>query len=272
MGYYADENRMDEDQDEDEDDSWPFEFLDTTSGLELTPKYYLNPTSSTARRLIINSSFQQLSLEWSLDSGLKLMLEGTPNMESVDLHQMAVRIGIQELEAIKAHWPKLKHLGLMPDDPVPDRPPGVGEADQYPRDIIDLEQMEEAAIALLPDQYLLRLITTPRYQPFIPPQLTSNGEAFQEDYGGDGPISQPIEKEQAVMNDLPTPNLSEQIIREGRMIRCPLELCHLISERDNARWLKTHLSKVSFTGAGDLESDAEDILFRWNLSFRLHGR
>lgn len=59
---------------------------------------------------------QQRSLEWSLESGLGLMLQGTPNMEVIDLHQLASRIGLPEVQAMTESWLKLKHLGQVQEN------------------------------------------------------------------------------------------------------------------------------------------------------------
>ncbi|GJJ70078.1 hypothetical protein EMPS_02427 [Entomortierella parvispora] len=71
--------------------------------------------SRVSRHYEVGPRYQDLSLEWSLDSGLGLFLRGARNIESIGLHQMATRIGMAEVMAMVEVWPKLKHLGLVDD-------------------------------------------------------------------------------------------------------------------------------------------------------------
>ncbi|KAG0048212.1 hypothetical protein BGZ83_006796 [Gryganskiella cystojenkinii] len=102
------------------DQQWNVRFLDTSVAAAVPSSqtttetiFPLSSASHASRAVVVGTRYQQKSLEWSLDSGLRLMLQGTPNMEAIDLHQMASRIGLPEVQAMTDAWPKLRHLGLI---------------------------------------------------------------------------------------------------------------------------------------------------------------
>src|SRR5690606_23441130 len=92
---------------------WTVHFMDTSAAAVATSGPFASRGSHASKTLNVECRFQQQSLEWSLDSGLGLMLQGTPNLVAIDLHQQAHRIGRKELEAMMVSWPELKHLGIF---------------------------------------------------------------------------------------------------------------------------------------------------------------
>ncbi|GJJ74979.1 hypothetical protein EMPS_07337 [Entomortierella parvispora] len=96
------------------------DFLDTTSlnsvcdvvaEAKTTDSYDLSG-SITSRAIVDVSVYQYQSLEFSLASGLGLMLQGTPRLEILEVPEMATRIGPNEIQAMITAWPRLRQLGL----------------------------------------------------------------------------------------------------------------------------------------------------------------
>jgi len=76
-------------------------------------------SGSIASRAIVNASvYQHECLELSLDSGLDLMLQGTPRLEILEVPQMATRIGLEEVQAMVTAWPRLRILGLRSETEI----------------------------------------------------------------------------------------------------------------------------------------------------------